>query len=304
IPWKVNRGKYIIPEIDSDIWHQAVDGKKVIITAFGGVFESFFSLSVAEAISSYNPEQEIQFLGNDEFSFFARMQGICKLSPINLTKEVLKDYPTPLFFDKNNNVYFNVLNNYGTKFSYWGKYPEENTSPATEQIFCNAMVPWRNYIPNLRKLDLGFYKEIQQSGRISSKSRIILIVLNTTKNDCLNWGIQNLKEFAQLAYHKKFKVIVFTPNTGLFYGTNMLVYDYDIRKIIQIMGKSWAVLSNDINWLLIGLVLTNSHIIGKYMENMYDLYKNAEFLRAENDIFTDRNWISPIDAISICEGLL
>src|SRR5512138_812183 len=80
IPWKVERGKYIIPEIDSVTWHKVIGDRDIVITAFGGIFESFFSLSVAEAINAFDSSHKLYWLGNPSYEFFVRAQGLCKIS--------------------------------------------------------------------------------------------------------------------------------------------------------------------------------------------------------------------------------
>ena len=302
IPWKIDRGKYIIPEIDFEIWHRVLDGRKIIITVFGGLIESFFSLCAAEAITSFESSNQIFWLGNPDYSFFVQAQGLCKSSLINLSSEILKKYPVPLFLDNKGNAYLNILNNYMFRTSYWGKYLEEVRFPIFEQMARNIMIPWRDYVPKLRNIGSDFLDELYRLGRIRLNSKIITIILNDTKDDLLLWSLQNIKEFSQLASHKGWKVIVFTKKISLFYGSNILVFEYNYKNILQILNKSWLVLSNDIHWLLIALIVSDANIISRPLNDQYSLFKNAEFLGVNNDIFTDRN-LYPIDVFRICEGL-
>jgi hypothetical protein len=305
IPWKIERGKYIVPEIDSETWHKVLDNRPIIITAFGGLLESFFSLAAAEALVSFDPGHRIFWLGHQEYSFFVRVQNLCKLSQIAFKPEILKSYPTPIFLDADGNAYLNVLNNYLERTSYWGKYPEPVNAPVLEQMFQNVMVPWRqSYIPKLRNLGIEFFDELRNTGRLRQRTKVVCIVLNASQNDVLGWNMQNLKEFTQLASHKGLKVVIFTHDVSVFYGTKILAHEYDLRKILQVIINSWMVLSSDIQWLLIALMLTDARLISKQMDGPFDLFKNAEVLGAQNDIFTDRERMSPIDAFTICEGLL
>jgi hypothetical protein len=303
LPWKIDRGKYIIPEIDFETWHRALDGRDIVIVAFGGLVESFFSLCVAEALVSFDSSHNVYWLGNSEYLFLSSAQGLCKPSLINLTNDILKKYPVPLFFDNDKNAYFNVLNNYLCRVSYWGKYPEVVKAPIFEQMAKNIMVPWRNYVPKLRNLGTDFVDELCRMRRIHQKAKIVTIILNNNEDDRLNWSLVNLKEFSQLAAHKGLKVIVFTHNVGALYGTNILANKYDIRNILQTIRKSWLVLSNDINWSLISLAISNAKLMSESVEDQYSLLKNAEFLGVNTDIFTDSD-LSPIGVFRICEGLL
>jgi hypothetical protein len=302
IPWKMSNGKYIVPEIDFETWHKVLDGREVIIAAFGGLLESFFSLCAAEALVSFDTSHKIYWLGNSEHSFFVRAQGLCKISPVQLTSEMLKQYPVPLFLDNGGNAYLNILNNYIVRKSYWGKYPEVVKAPVLEQISSNIMIPWRDYVPKLRNLGTEFFEELRNTGRVRQTSKIISIILSNTNRDILKWNVQNVKEFSQLVSNKGWKVVVFTNNVNAFYGTNILAVEYNLRNILQIIKKSWIVLSNDIDWLLISIAVSDTKVISKHIDNQWNLFKNAEFIGVNNDIFTDRH-ISPIDAFGICEGL-
>lgn len=301
IPWFVSNN-CIIPKIDYEIWHRVLDNKNIFITAFGGLIESFCSLCVAEAIAAIDTKHKIYWLGNSEFSYFSNVQGLCSPTNIKLTKEKVSKYPVPLFFDKNNNAYFNVLYNYLIQYSWNGKNPKELNIPIIEQIYRNSMIPWNNYTPKLRKLNSEFYDELIKTGKIKQRSKIITIILNKANENVLGWNLNNIKEFAQLAYNKRIKVIVFTKNVNLFYGTNILALEYDFRKILQVLLNSWIVLSTDIDWLLITLLISKAKIISKPLSGPYDLLKNAEFIGSESDIFTDRT-LSTIDVFRICESL-
>ena len=302
IPWKVERGKYIVPGIDAETWAKVLDGRNIVITVFGGLFESFFSLPVIEGLLSFDSDHQVSWLGHQQFASLVRLQGLAKISTIDFSPDGIVNYPVPIFFDANNNAYFNLLHNYMVRTSYWGKYAEVVNIPATEQIFQNAMIPWRR--PNLRHLGHEFIDELSKVGFIRPKSKVVLIIHKPTQNDVLGWNIQNIKEFAQLASHKGLKVIVFTTTPNMFHGSKIIAIEYDMRKIIQTMKIAWMILSTDISWLMIGLLVSEAGLMARQVDNQFDLLKNAEFLKAQNDIFTDRQLISPIDAFTICEGLL
>ena len=289
--------------MDSETWHSVLDGKNIIITAFGGILESFFSLSIAEGILSFDPEHELFWIGNPEYLPFVHAQGLCKPSYIDLTKEILQDYPVPVFFDLENNAYFNCLNNYLVQKSYWGLYPEPVNTPVLEQIFSNAMIPWEGYVPKIRKPGSELYNDLCIQGRVKEKSRIITIILNDEDQDLLEWSTQNIKEFYQLALTKGFKVIVFTKNVNAFYGTKIIPQDYNIRDILQILSRSWVVMSSSVSWLLISLMVSDAKIISKHIDGPFDLFKNSEVIKVQNDIFTDTDWVSPVQAFTICKGL-
>lgn len=304
IPWKIERGKYIVPSISREIWYKVLDDKCIIITVFGSLLDSFFSLSVAEMFAAVDPRRKVYWLGNSEHEILVRLQGLCKSSSIILTKDDVERYPTPIFFDKKDNAYFNVLNNYLIKTSYWGLYPKKVNTPILKQIFDNVMVPWNGYVPKMRNLGSEYYDELVRIGKLRDKSRIVTIVLNENIEDMLDWNIHNIKEFVQLATNRGLRVVVFSKFSNLFYGTKIITCDFDIRNVLQLINKSWMVLSNDINLLIISMMISEAKIIGPALEGPMDLLGNAEFLGVHNDIFTSSDWISPIEAYTICEGLI
>lgn len=279
-----------------------LNGRSIIITSFGGLIESFFSLCAAEAIVSFESSQKLYWLGNSKYHPLLRAQGLCKPSSINMKPEILKQYPVPLFLDNGGNAYFNILNNYLFRTSYWGKYTEEVHAPIFEQMARNIMIPWHGYVPKLRNLGNEFLDDMFKIGRLRPTSKVISIILDDTNNDILQWSIQNIREFAQLSSHKGWKVIVFTNNTNALYGPNVLTAEYNYRNILQAVNNSWVVMSNDIDWLLISIMTSDARIISTHIDNQYSLFKNAEFLGVHNDIFTNRNLL-PVDAFGICEGL-
>lgn len=304
IPWKIERGKYIIPSIDRETWHKVLDDKTIVIAAYGSYLESYFSLSVAEMFAKLDPNKKVYWIGNSKYEMFASLQGLCKPCNINLTKNEIDKYPVPLFFDKKDNAYFNVLNNYLIKTSYWGLYPKMMHGPILKQIFENVMVPWNGYIPKMRNLGTDYFDELVRTGVLKDRSRIITLILNNNISDVLNWNIHNIKEFAQLVYNKGFRLVVFSTFSNLFHGTKVISCDFDIRKMLQILSKSWMAISNDIHFSLISMMASDCKILGAALDGPMNLVKNAEFLDVHNDIFSYRDWISPLDAYTICEGLL
>jgi hypothetical protein len=304
IRWEIRDYKYIHPSIDLDTWNTAVNEKDIIITVFGGLLESLFSLTVIEALYKLKPNQNIYWLGTDKYSNLHYINGISKPCSISLTPKILRNYPTPLFFDKDNKIYFNLLFNFLLKKSYYNKKPKEREEPIFEQIFLNALIPFNNsYLPKLRRLGTDFIDDLIKSNKLTSKSKIITIILEKTNNDILNWGVQQIKEFVQIVSAKGFKVIVFAHDISRFYGSKILAFQYDVRKILQVIQRAKLLLSNDIQWLLSGLLISDTGIICKDENGPYDIFKNAEYIGVENDIFSYRDSISTLDVVAIAEGL-
>jgi hypothetical protein len=308
IQWKVERGKYVVPEVDSETWQKTIHGKEIVVTVFGGLLESFISLSVLEAITSIEPSRNVTWLGNAGFNQLLQLHGLCKSSSIGLTKEHLAKYPAPVFFDQDNRVYFNVLNNYLTRYSYWGENPETVDDPVVKQIFSNSLLPWNYQVPRLRALNPVDSSKIMKD----NKDRVILFVLDGVYEHSfktLEWGVHNIRELAAMLFGKKFKVVVATDKPGPFYGTKAVPIPCDQKTVLTMISKAWMVLSPTIDWLLIALMLSKAIVVENHIGEIppaFDLFANAEFLNAQNVISTDHNdRISPIDIYALCcnEGL-
>src|SRR5690554_1839294 len=124
IPWSIKNGRYIIPKINRIAWDKAVDGRDFNVVAYGGLFESFFSLSIIEALHFIHPEKKIYWSGHNQFNYLCSSQGIAKINKFDET--LIKKYPCPIFLDKEKFVYFNCLNNYIDVYSYAGVYGYHN----------------------------------------------------------------------------------------------------------------------------------------------------------------------------------
>lgn len=301
IQWKIERCKYVIPEIDSITWNDTIKNKQIIVAVFGELLESFISLIALEAIKVVNSGNRLYWKGNSEYSDFVTFQGLATLSDIDITKSDLTKYPVPVFFDLKENVYFNLLNNYLVRTSYWGKYPEFVKKPVIEQIYSNICIPWNNQLPVLRRLGNDFVENLYKNGKLKTNIKLICVILDDN-GDNLNWNINNLKELSQLVSIHGAKVIVFTKNTNLFYNTNLLVYQYNLKHILQVITLSHMVLSNNISWEIIAMMISKAKLISGKIEGPLNLISNAEYINAENDIFIFEQWISPIDIFNIYKG--
>ena len=303
IKWNLESGRYIIPKIDSNTWNRFISDRKLIVTAFGSFIESLFSLSVIEVLKA-NVKNDLYWIGNSEFENFHYLNGISSTCNILLINEDLQNYPLPLFCDAKSNVYFNVLNNVPVKRTFWGRLPQIRTDPIFKQIFMNSMLEWDvSYLPKMRRVGNDFINELIRQNKITERSKIITIILEKSDLDILGWTTQQVKEFIQIMSNKGYKIVLFTDDVGLYYGIRAITLNKDYRKTFQIIKKSVLVLSNDIQWLLAVLLLSKAGIVCKSIEGSMDLFKNAEYIGVENDIFSFSDKILPLDVAGICEGL-
>lgn len=293
IGWEIYKGK-IIPKISAEIWQERISNKSIILTLpQGGLLEAFVSLSCAEAISKIE-NGKLYWLGNKKFFDLINLHGLCEISNIKLTLRDLDNYPTPVFFDKKDKVYFNLLNNYIIKKNYWQMYDCEAKDPAIKQIFDNCLLNEWPGPPKFRNLN---------SSKMNKNKNIVIILDNfysIHKIDCLNWSIQQTKELASMLYGKNFKVNVISNNKTPFYGSKVNVIDYNILNIMDLIKSSWMVLSNNIDWLIISLMISNAIVFSKTLPKAFDLIANAEYIDVKNQIFIENGDISTIDIYNTC----
>jgi hypothetical protein len=310
IPWQIKSGKYIIPQIDYFLWNNILEGKNIVVSAYGGYLESFFSLSFIEGLISIDPMRKILWLGNKHHHDLVRMQGMASPCHIDLDDYGLRQYPVPLFFDADGLAYINCLNNYIHTKSYWGQYPIKNKEPVLQQIFANALIPWRGYAPKLRKLTelSSKFSDWMRMEHLKGGARFVLLLPESFGSmhnvDCLNWNDQNVREFAAIMRRFGVRVVLCTNRPGLFHGSNVCVAPSDPITILNLLIRAWMVLSRDVDWHIITMLESDAHIVSKHTDNELNLFSNAEFIGAENVISTDSEWYSPMDVYKICEGLI
>jgi hypothetical protein len=308
IPWNIRNGKYIVPEIDREVWDLVLKDKDIVVTCFGGVLESFFSLAYLEFLSEIYPDKKLNWLGYKEFEPFVRAQRLGQFSNINLKKKMLEDYPTPIFFDAKSNAYLNVLNNYKVTKSYWGKYPVENEEPILKQIFVNSLTQWDNYFPKMRYLtemsaDYEIWKK-RLSFRDDKKFILVFADHKSKFTKTLNWSFRHIRELAALTYNLGIKVVAVTDFPHYYQNSKVITIENNYISSLSLIKKAYVVLSSDIDWNFISMMQSDVKIISQNVDGVCDLYENADFLGVDNVISTDNRWVSPMEVFEICKGFV
>lgn len=296
IPWKVQNGKYIVPEINGETWRSVVGNKSIILLTHGGLLEAFYSLTILEAFKLENPHRTLFWSGNQQFKYLFDYNALSKYISINLD---VSKYPTPLFFDKNDDyIFFNALYNYITIKDFRGfDNKKENNKPIVQQIFSNSLIEWNNdYIPKLRLLDeieCKRHKDWLNSYGISKLGRYVVYFASNSSFDSLNWSFGQIKEFSALLKSIGINFVVCT-NDRLNWPVGIKIARPDIA--LTLIKNAWAVLSADLDYLLISPAINNDAIIiSKFIDSKpYDLIKNVDFIGAANIIYSGID-INPYD---------
>lgn len=307
IPWNCENGKYVMPEMDTDTWLSAIQDRDVVVVAHGGLLESFYSLSICEAINIIKPGKRVFWSGNEQFHDLISMQGLANIFEFELKKEKVEKYPVPLFFDRDNRVYFNCLNNYIIRKSCLKnsrKYSQKsNKNIILKQICDNLLVEWDiRYLPKFRSAnDTDVIKWKKQENLHLNQSYIAFFPEGVSDISCLGWSMQKIKEFLVLMKQLDISVILFSNNHDKYYSSDGLFYKAPLNNInllINLLLDSRVVISESVDYILLAFALAPKATImsRQPVQKQYDLYRNAEFIQAENIIsIGESGGISPME---------
>ncbi len=303
ITWKLKNNNIVIPELSLFIWNKIIattDENKIIIAlnSKAGLLESFYSLTLIEAINQIKPKLNLFWSGDNKFKSLLTLNQLA--TPIDLMSDkILNQFPTPIFLDKNNTIYFNCMNNYLFLTNYSNKYICKDTRAVIKQINEKSCLPWdNNYLPKLRnQKPKKFLIDWMKINNIRNNSTYILIIPDSvteyskhTKINCLKWNSINIKALAAMLAPLGIITIVATSkqNSYLNNSSTIKILPFDLENILYLMIKCYAILSKDIDYLMIALTLSTGKIIGIKQKNQFRLQKNQKFLGelSNKNIFT------------------
>lgn len=304
IPWKIRCGKYIVPELSASLWNNIYKEKNITVAAFGGLMESFFSLSILEVINQILPGSKLFWSGNKSFSNLVQLQGLAT-QDTQLSQNILNQYPVPLFLDNNKNIYFNCLNNYLQVKTYYGTKGYYDNRSAPRQIFENGMVPWqKEFIPKFRKLSISNdLNTWLKTNKIHPNQPYVIIIPDNTglsqhSISALNWNVSQVKAFGAMLAYKGIIPIIFTALPHKYYDPALKVLPIKLDFLLALLPKAKAVLSKNIDFLFIATALSPAKIFCNPTKGAFDLTKYHKFLRENKLIYISKE-IPPADVFSL-----
>ena len=302
IPWQTKNTYDIIPKLSIDSWNRALHERNIVLVNFGGLFETYFSLSYVEAFNKLNLKNKIYFNGRDEFYDLINLNGLLKHKKI-IDNQIALKYTLPIFLDKSNNVYFNCLNNYIDVYGYNAKFRYKNYKSLSEQLFSNSCLDWNiNYTPQFRNLKTSNqFIELKKNRRFDIDKPFILIFpddnsgLSMHSVSMLGWTIPQVKSFASMVQPKGIQTVIVTKNINKYVGINALMLSPQFDTILCLIEKSSVILSEEIDFLLIGLLLSNKGMImSKNIDKQYSIKKNQIYLQTNKKLFISKT-LEPIE---------
>jgi hypothetical protein len=292
IIWKL-RSNLIIPKLDINNWKRAIDDREIVIVNFGGLFETYFSLSYFEALNKLHPQKDITFNGQEQFSQLININGLGNCNSL-INKEQAIKYPIPIFLDKSNHTYFNCLNNYLYIKNSNGKNEFKRRSALSKQLFENSCLDWNiNYTPQLRNLKLSnVFKEFKQFKKFDIDRPYVLIFPDNNSGfsmhsiSMLGWTVAQVKSFVSMTSSKGIQTVIITKHIGRYTGINSLVLAPKLDNILSLIEKSSVILSDEVDFLLIGLLLSkNGKIIARDVNKEFSIKKNQKYLGTNNKLY-------------------
>lgn len=284
IPWSVRWGKYIEPQVSGSILRDSLSGKDIVVAAFGGLLESFYSFSILEMMNYLMPGNQLYWVGNSKYYSMLKLNGLAK--PFDkISQETLKRFPIPLFFDKDNCAYFNCLNNYLKKYSYYLKFGYKDKRAAIKQIVENGLISWSpRFIPKWR-----YVSSSQNRFGLKTGTPYIIIVPDSTglsqqNIDVLRWTNRQIRSFVSMLY-PAYKVLILSTEPGKYFGMNAEVIPFSLKTLLELLPKAYGVLSKDVDVLFLALGISNAKLFACRVRKPFYLCKNAMFLGKRPDIY-------------------
>jgi len=305
LPYQIKNGKYIIPQMDNNHWFKAVAGEEVVVTAYGGLFESLFSLSIFELINKRLPGKKMYWSGNEEFNQLSYLNGLGQARHF-IDQDKLVKYPVPIFFDGDGRSYFNCLNNYIDVNTYYGEFKFKDKKPLTQQLFNNTMVDWSlQYLPQLRNIkEPAELKEWSLSHHFKSSKPFVLFIdsdWSQHEASCLNWDIKDMRSFSAMLRPTSLSFVVLTKDPQRYPGLKAYMPPFNLDVAMFLTSEASSILSKEIDWLLIAMLISKASVIYDIKNNEFDLEKNKEYLGVSNDInsFNATTTLQAFNAVKI-----
>jgi len=291
IPWQIKSGKYIIPELPVSCFSDILQKRDAVVSGFGGLAESFYSLSILETINREMPGVKLFWCGDEKYHHLIEINGLAR--PFNqISQSDLDRFPVPIFFDKNNRAYFNYLNNYLEIKPYDLKAGYQDRRPIIKQIVEKSTLKWdkRNF-PQLRHLKrppgLDHYLKMY---RIHVNGPFILLfpdgdIYSHHDIDCLKWDIHKVRAVAAILQQSNIPLVLLTNDVNRYAYSQAKVLPLKLEFAIYLMTKAKAILSKNIDFLLMAGGISDAQLISVEYKRRYSLSENMRFIDRTNDIY-------------------
>lgn len=298
LPWKVKYGKFVVPELPLELLGEQVKGKELVVCAFGGFLESFYSLSILELLNYHFSQEKLFWAGYDNYVSMVEAQGLAKFFS-DISNKDCHRFPTPIFMDRNDRVYFNCLQTFRWRRGYYefqgGRFDKR---PAIEQITEKSCFPWTSqHLPKFRKKEvLGSVENIFKSRGFKPVSDFILLVPDSTHlssfpTHSIEWNRHQINSFLTLATQKGRKVVLMTSEPQTYWGIPTPIIPFSVEAFLLFVSQARYIISQDPDPILISLTLQPEiTIFTEYTWKLLAPDQNAKFVDSDADILLGNDW--------------
>lgn len=311
IPWKL-KDNYILSRLDGANFSRVLTNRDPIFLCYGGLFETYFCLSILEALNFIYPSKKMYWCGDQKYNQLAYLNGLSALAPadITLSESQIVKYPAPLFLAKEKFIYFNCLFNYIDIYDVFGKFVKKSIRPISEQVFQNSLLDWNiNFIPKMRNIREPIeIRKWRETRKINVDRPFILIFpdylgYSEHNTSCLQWNIQQVKSFVSMVSQIGLGVIIVTSNIYRYHGIKAVVTDEkNFENLIYLIQKAKFLLAEELDIILLRMLLSkNSKIISRTQYDEFGLKRNQIFLGTNHELITKKE-LNPFDVFLEIKG--
>lgn len=283
IPWEVNKN-VLVPKISKTFWNKYVKNNPINIVCAGYMLEVIICASIYKLFINNNlkpnkwilPSYYNSALNLFEIKIDNRTDTSNVLMERDSINEIAKSYISPIFFDGDNNVYYNLLFNYGNIVSINNVYKCRNEMPFWKQIINNLCFGNVNF--KINKFDYRKAKQIcysylesigikyEEKFAIIDNSNIIAETADGREVEQILFFPIQIKQIVDNLKKRKIKALVMTNNADSYkcIGINNIIPSWnmiDSGQFISLLSCADTIISSDQNLYLLGAILGVENII-------------------------------------------
>jgi len=279
VPWELNEG-IVVPTLHRDIFERIKSqAKDFYVICPGYLLEALVASRANDIFINSGikikkwimPSIYSDALSVFNFKYKGTIGNI--FSEYSRLKEAIDAYPTPIFMDGDNNVYFNLLCNYGKRINYQNNSAPNNEEPFWKQILNNTLM-FNNYRYKEFEFDLlDTCNTFLGNNSIDPNKRFILVD-NSNIFGIPAHGMQINNKFifpeqarniAGYLYSKGIQCVLMTNDRKNYYGRNLFTIDtwnkLKMLDLLALLNNTHGVISSDPNIFLSAPIMGCRNVI-------------------------------------------
>lgn len=288
IPWTINDHQVIIRKLNGSADKLLTNNLNIV--CHGGLLEAFLSSFAIEYLHYKYPSKNIIWHGLYEFKDIFKHQGIASVSN-DISQDVAESYPIPMFKDRENNTYFNLLDNYFNYSTYLGKKFKKNKINFIDTINKNFMVgnlldhPL-NFRVSHHDPEFDAWKHLNKA--ILKKPYMLILPDRLTTSlhhlDFIKFSMMELRGLASVLASKGIQMIVMSDDASKYYG-NFKFIKYSFNRFVNLSQNAKFILSRQPDFSLISLFISKAHVYSHYVSHMPKVKLKPTFRRVRKETF-------------------